>query len=138
MGLKSWRQLKSQFDVFPEHMFKSKTEIILAPYEGKIIRLWLIPIKENCTIPNPYINDRQIGLPKNVEFKALESRHSERLIGQSYEQYLSNFKKNVLFDAIKLKIGIFMVIAEQESPNYFKNVSTARKLMDMTLWTLEV
>lgn len=106
-GFKKLAQLKSQFDVFPEHMFKSKTEIILAPYEGKIIRLWLIPIKENCTIPNPYINDRQIGLPKNVEFKALESRHSERLIGQSYEQYLSNFKKNVLFDAIKLKIGIF-------------------------------
>lgn len=106
-GFKKLTQLKTQFNVFPEHMFKSKTEIVLTPYEGKIIRLWLIPIKENCTIPNPYINDRQIGLPKNVEFKALESRHSERLIGQSYEQYLSNFKNNVLFDTIKLKIGVF-------------------------------
>ena len=106
-GFKKWAQLKAQFDVFPEHMFKSKTEIVLAPYEGRVIRLWLIPIKENCTIPNPYINNRQIGLPKNVEFKALESRNKGRLIGQSYEQYLSNFKKNVLFDTIKLKISIF-------------------------------
>lgn len=107
IGFKKLAQLKAQFDVFPEHMFKSKTEIVLAPYEGKVIRLWLIPIKENCTIPNPYINDRQIGLPKNVEFKALESRKNRRLIGQSYEQSLSNFKKNVLFDTIKLKISVF-------------------------------
>lgn len=105
-GFKKLAQLKAQFDVFPEHMFKSKTEIVLAPYEGKVIRLWLIPIKENCTIPNPCINNRQIGLPQNVEFKALESRNKGRLIGQSYEQYLSNFKKNVLFDTIKLKISI--------------------------------
>ncbi len=106
-GFKKVAKLKTQFDVFPEHMFKSKTEIVLAPYEGRIIRLWLIPVKENCTIPHPYINDRQISLPKNVEFKTLESRNSRRLIGQSYEQYLSNFKKNVLFEAIKLKIGVF-------------------------------
>ena len=87
-------------------MFKTKTEIILAPYEGKVIRLWLIPIKENCKIPRPYINNVQIGLPKNVEFKVLEARNSRRLIGQSYEQYLSNFKKNVLFESMMLKIGI--------------------------------
>lgn len=106
-GFKKLTQLKTQFEVFPEHMFKSKTEIILAPYEGKVIRLWLIPIKENCTIPIPYINDRQIGLPKNVEFKALELRKNGRLIGQSYEQHLSNFKKNVLFETNKFKISVF-------------------------------
>lgn len=106
-GFKKLAKTKSQFDVFPEHMFKSKTEIILAPYEGRVIRLWLIPVKENCKIPNPYINDKPIGLPKNVEFKALESRKNGRLIGQSYEEYLSNFKKNVLFNTIKLKIGVF-------------------------------
>lgn len=100
-------QLKAQFDVFPKHLFKSKTEIILAPYEGRVIRLWLIPIKENCTIPNPYINDRPIGLPKNVEFKVLESKSNRRLIGKSYELYLSNFKRNVLFDTVKLKMCIF-------------------------------
>lgn len=105
-GFKKLTQLKMQFEVFPEHMFKTKTEIILAPYEGKVIRLWLIPIKENCKIPRPYINNVQIGLPKNVEFKVLEARNSRRLIGQSYEQYLSNFKKNVLFESMMLKIGI--------------------------------
>lgn len=106
-GFKKIAQLKTQFDVFPEHMFKTKTEIILAPYEGRSIRLWLIPIKENCTIPHPCINGRQISLPANVEFKALESKNSRRLIGQSYEQCISNFKKNVLFETIKLKIGVF-------------------------------
>lgn len=106
-GFKKIAQLKTQFDVFPEHMFKSKTDVILGPYEGKSIRLWLIPIKENCTIPHPCINDKQISLPANVEFKALESRDSRRLIGQSYEQCVFNFKKNVLFETIKLKIGVF-------------------------------
>jgi hypothetical protein len=107
LGFKKWQQLKTQFEVFPEHMFKLKTEIVLAPYEGRVIRLWLIPIKENCPIPNPYINERKISLPKNVEFKSLETRNSVRLIGQSYEQSLSNFKKNVLLEEFKLKICVF-------------------------------
>lgn len=106
-GFKKISQLKTQFDVFPEHLFKAKTEIILAPYEGKSVRLWLIPIKENCIIPHPCINGRQINLPTNVEFKVLGSRNSRRLIGQSYEQCLSNFKQNILFDTNQLKMGIF-------------------------------
>lgn len=106
-GFKKIAHTKTQFELFPEHMFKSKTEIILAPYEAKTIRLWLIPIKENCTIPHPCINGRQISLPTNVEFKALELRNRRRLIGQSYEQCLLNFKQNILFESIKLKIGVF-------------------------------
>lgn len=107
LGFKKMSQIKAQFDVFPEHMFKLKNEIILAPYEGRVIRLWLIPIKENCIIPTPYINNKKLGLPKNIEFKTLYSQNYKRLIGRSYEQYLSNFKKNVLFDTTKLKMGIF-------------------------------
>ena len=104
---KKLAQLKAQFDVYPEYQFRSKTEIILGPYEGKVIRLWLVPLKENCTLPNPCINGKSIGLPKNVEFKALQSRRNSRLIGKSYDQILTNFKKNVLSDNVKLKICVF-------------------------------
>ena len=106
-GFKKLAQLKAQFDVYPEYQFRSKTEIILGPYEGKVIRLWLVPLKENCTLPNPCINGKSIGLPKNVEFKALQSRRNSRLIGKSYDQILTNFKKNVLSDNVKLKICVF-------------------------------
>ena len=106
-GYKKLAQLKAQFDVYPEYQFRSKTEIILGPYEGKVIRLWLVPLKENCTLPNPCINGKSIGLPKNVEFKALQSRRNSRLIGKSYDQILTNFKKNVLSDNVKLKICVF-------------------------------
>lgn len=106
-GFKKLAQLKAQFDVYPEYQFRSKTEIILGPYEGKVIRLWLGPLKENCTLPNPCINGKSIGLPKNVEFKALQSRRNSRLIGKSYDQILTNFKKNVLSDNVKLKICVF-------------------------------
>ena len=106
-GFKKLAQLKAQFDIYPEYQFRSKTEIILGPYEGKVIRLWLVPLKENCTLPNPCINGKSIGLPKNVEFKALQSRRNSRLIGKSYDQILTNFKKNVLSDNVKLKICVF-------------------------------
>ena len=106
-GFKKLAQLKAQFDVYPEYQSRSKTEIILGPYEGKVIRLWLVPLKENCTLPNPCINGKSIGLPKNVEFKALQSRRNSRLIGKSYDQILTNFKKNVLSDNVKLKICVF-------------------------------
>lgn len=106
-GFKKLAQLKAQFDVYPEYQFRSKTEIILGPYEGKVIRLWLVPLKENCTLPNPCINGKSIGLPKNVEFKALQSRRNSRLIGKSYDQILTIFKKNVLSDNVKLKICVF-------------------------------
>lgn len=106
-GFKKTEHIKTQFEIFPDYMFKSKTELSLLPYEGKSIRLWLIPIKENCTIPHPCINGRQINLPTNVEFKAMELRNRKRLIGKSYGQCLINFKQNILFETVKLKIGIF-------------------------------
>lgn len=59
-GFKKLAQLKAQFDVYPEYQFRSKTEIILGPYEGKVIRLWLVPLKENCTLPNPCIMVNQL------------------------------------------------------------------------------
>lgn len=106
-GFKKLSQVKSQFDVFPENMFKSKIEMNLNPYEGKVIRLWLIPVKENCVIPHPCINGIQISLPSNIEFKAMELKRQRRLIGQSYEEYLTNFKQNILSENFKLKICIF-------------------------------
>lgn len=106
-GFKKVTQFKTQFDIFPEHMFKAHTEIDLGPYEGKSIRLWLIPVKENCKIPNPYINGKRLSLPANVEFKALESKKSRRLIGQSYEHCICNFKENVLLGTNQLRICVF-------------------------------
>ncbi len=102
-------KIKAQFEIYPEHIIKSKMIISLAPYEGKNIRLWLIPIKENCVIPHPYINGKQLRLPKNVEYKSLEIRNknNRRLIGQSYEQCLADFKRQIIFETNKLKIGIF-------------------------------
>ena len=90
LEFKQIQQIKAQFEVYPEHIIKSKLAMTLAPYEGKNIRLWLIPIKENCTVPHPYINGKQLSLPKNVEFKALEimNKNCRRLIGKSYEQCL--------------------------------------------------
>lgn len=109
LGFKKIEQIKSQFEIYPEHIVKSKMVLTLAPYEGKTIRLWLIPIKENCTIPYPYINGKQLSLPKNVEFKTLEIRNNNnrRLIGKSYEQCVTDFKQEVLFETNKLKIGVF-------------------------------
>lgn len=109
LGFKKTEYIKTYFEIYPEHIVKSKIKIFLAPYEGKNIRVWFIPIKENCAIPHPYINGRQLTLPKNVEFKALEVRNknTRRLIGQSYEQYLVDFKHNVLFENNKFKMGIF-------------------------------
>lgn len=109
LGFKQIQQIKTQFEIYPEHIVKSKLAITLAPYEGKNIRLWLIPIKENCTIPHPYINGKQLSLPKNVEFKGLEimNKNCRRLIGKSYEQCLKDYKQKVLFENNKLKIGVF-------------------------------
>lgn len=107
LEFKKYTQVKTQFDIFPEHTFKEKTEMILAPYEGKVIRLWLIPVKENCTIPHPYIDGEKLNLPSNIAFKVLESRNIRRLIGKSYEECIAKFKQNVLYDIFKLKIGIF-------------------------------
>ena len=106
-GFKRFSQVKTQFDVFPENLFKSKTEISLNPYEGKIIRLWLMPVSENCVIPHPYIDGKQLSLPSNVQFKAIESRIERRLIGKSYEGCIVKFKQNVLSEISRLKIGIF-------------------------------
>lgn len=109
LGFKKTEHIKTYFEIYPEHIVKSKIAISLAPYEGKNIRIWFIPIKENCTIPHPYINGKQLPLPKNVEFKTLEIRNKNirRLIGQSYEQCLVDFKQNVLFESNKLRMGIF-------------------------------
>lgn len=101
--------IKSQFEVYHEHTIKSKTVISLAPYEGKNIQIWFIPVKENCTIPNPFINNKRLSLPKSVEFKAIKiiNRNNRRLIGKSYEKCLLDFKQRVLFETDKLKVGIF-------------------------------
>ena len=109
LEFKQIQQIKAQFEVYPEHIIKSKLAMTLAPYEGKNIRLWLIPIKENCTVPHPYINGKQLSLPKNVEFKALEimNKNCRRLIGKSYEQCLKGYKQKVLFESNRLKIGVF-------------------------------
>lgn len=109
LGFKKIEQIKSQFEIYPEYIIKSKSVFTLAPYEGKTIRLWFIPIKENCSIPCPYINGKKLSLPKNVEFKALEikNKNNRRLIGKSYEQCVIDFKQEVLFETNKLKIGIF-------------------------------
>lgn len=109
LGFKKIEQIKSQFEVYHEHIVKSKTIISLAPYEGKNIQIWFIPVKENCIIPNPYINNKRLSLPKNVEFKAIKirNRNNRRLIGKSYEKCLADFKQIVLFETNKLKTGIF-------------------------------
>lgn len=106
---KKIEQINTQFEVYPEHIVKSKMTFSLAPYEGKIIRLWLIPIKENCIIPHPYINGKKVSLPKNVEFKSVEikTKNKRRLIGQSYEQCIVDYKQKVLYETNKLKIGVF-------------------------------
>lgn len=109
LGFKKPDQIKADFEIYPEHIVKSKMIFSLGPYEGKNIRLWLIPIKENCSLPHPYINGSQLRFPKNIEFKPLEirSKNSRRLIGRSYEQCLVDFKHKVLFETDKLKIGVF-------------------------------
>ena len=45
-------EVKARFEIYPEHIIQSKMKVSLIPYEGKIIRIWLIPIKENCIIPH--------------------------------------------------------------------------------------
>lgn len=109
LGFKKIEQIKSQFEVYHEHSIKSKTTISLAPYEGKNIQIWFIPVKENCKIPNPYINNKRLSLPKNVEFKAIKikNKNNRRLIGKSYEKCLADFKQMVLFETSKLKTGVF-------------------------------
>ena len=106
-GFKNLSKIKLKFEVYPEHLFKSKIDNILKPYEGKIIRLWLIPIKGDCKIPHPYINGKRLSLPANVQFKSLESIKETRLIGQSYEQCVADFKQKVLYETSKLKMCIF-------------------------------
>lgn len=106
-GFKNLSKIKLEFEVYPEHLFKSKIDNILKPYEGKIIRLWLIPIKGDCKIPPPYINGKRLSLPANVQFKSLESIKETRLIGQSYEQCVVDFKQKVLYETSKLKMCIF-------------------------------
>ena len=102
-------EVKARFEIYPEHIIQSKMKVSLIPYEGKIIRIWLIPIKENCIIPHPYINGKQLSLPKNVEFKnlKLENKNIQRLIGRSYEQCVEDFRKEVLYVTNKVKLGIF-------------------------------
>lgn len=102
-------EIKAQFEVYPEHIINSKMTVSLAPYEGKTIRLWFIPMKENCKIPHPCINGKQLTLPKNVEFKALklENKNIRRLIGKSYEQCVTDFKLQVLHETYKMKVGVF-------------------------------
>ncbi len=106
-GFKNLSKIKLEFEVYPEHLFKPEVENILNPYEGKIIRLWLIPIKGNCKIPHPYINGKQLSLPANIQFKPLESIKGTRLIGQSYEKCVVDFKQRVLYETSKLKMYIF-------------------------------
>nr|WP_296833684.1 hypothetical protein [uncultured Marvinbryantia sp.] len=109
LSFKQTQKIRTQFEIYPEYMVRLSNPITLSPYEGKNIRLHFIPIKENCVIPTPYINKKPVNLPKNVEFKSLEPGfgNNKRLIGQSYEQCLGDFKKNVLLETDKLKTGIF-------------------------------
>ncbi|GAA6377418.1 hypothetical protein I230019B6_27790 [Firmicutes bacterium i23-0019-B6] len=104
---KNSAQIKAQYEVYPDYIMKSQTRVHLTPYEGKNIRLWFIPIKENCTIPNPYINGKKVNLPSNITFKSLEVRYNKRLIGKNYEHSLEEFKRIVLLETNKIKIGIF-------------------------------
>lgn len=101
--------MKKNFEIYFEDRKNLKSILELQPYQGKNICIWLIPVQLDCTIPHPYINNSQISIPKNIEFKSLvvENQNNKRLIGKSYEYSLEDFKEYVLYETVKFKLGIF-------------------------------